>query len=113
MSAILDAAKVHFRDRMSSELQFVEVPEWGTKIYFKASMNFKDQGEVLKLHGDNKPAEAVIMTLILKAMNEDGKKLFKRAHMTEMLTTIDPDIVSRIVTEMSDDEPSVEDAIKN
>jgi len=114
MSAILETAKTHFRDRMSGELQCVEVPEWDAKIYFKPSMNFKDQGEVLKLHGDNKPAEAVIMTLILKAMDKDGAKLFKRAHVTEMMRTVDPEVVSRIVTEMSDDDqPTVEDAAKN
>ncbi len=114
MSVILEAAKVHFRDRMSGDLKCVTVPEWGdANIYFKPSMNFKEQGEVLKLHAENKPAEAVIMTLILKAMDENGAKLFKRANMTEMMRSIDPEVVSRIVTEMSDDEPTVEDAVKN
>lgn len=114
MSTILESAKTHFRDRMSGNLLCVDVPEWGdVKIYFKPSMNFKDQGEILKLHGDNKPAEAVVMTLIVKAMDADGNKLFKRANMTEMLRSIDPEVVSRIVSEMSDDEPTVEDAAKN
>ena len=114
MSAILDAAKVHFSERMARELQSVEVPEWESKIYFKPCMNFREQGEVLKLHSDNRPAEAVLMTLILKARDKDGEKLFKKAHMTEMMLNIDPEVVSRVVTEMSEDEqPTVEDAIKN
>ena len=34
--------------------------------------------------------------------------------MTEMMLTVDPEVVSRIVTEMSDDDqPTVEDAVKN
>jgi len=113
MSAILEAAKVHFRDRMAN-IQSLVVPEWdNTKIFFRPSMNFKDQGIVLKLHGDGLPAEAIIMTLILKSMNEDGSKMFTKSNKTEMLLNIDPEIVSRIVTEMSDDEPTVEDATKN
>ena len=68
---------------------------------------------MLKLHGDNKPAEAVVMTLILKAMDADGVKLFKRANMTELMRSVDPEVVSRIVSEMNDDEPTVEDAVKN
>lgn len=114
MSAIITAAKVHFSERMSG-IRCLTVPEWGdAKIYYKPSMNFRDQGAVLKLHGDNKPADAVIMTLILKAMDKDGKKLFTKSDMTEMSLHIDPEIVSRIVTEMSDDEPvTVEDAVKN
>lgn len=118
MSAILEAAKAQFRDRMSGKLQYSEVPEWQvdgkpTKIYYKPSMNFKDQGEVLKLHAENKQAEAVAMTLILRAMDEDGVKLFKRANLTEMMRSLDPEIISRVVSEMGGDEPDVEDAAKN
>ena len=114
MSAIITAAKVHFSERMSG-FRCLTVPEWGdAKIYYKSSMNFRDQGAVLKLHGDNKPADAVIMTLILKAMDKDGKRLFTKSDMTEMSLHIDPEVVSRIVTEMSDDEPvTVVDAAKN
>ncbi len=113
MSTILEAAKVHFSDRMSGDLKSVNVPEWGTKVYFKSSMNFKDQGIVLKLHGDGLPAEAIVMTLILKSLNKDGSKMFVKADKTELLLRVDPEVVSRIVSEMSDDEPTVEDATKN
>jgi len=114
MSAILTAATDHFRDRMS-RIQSLVVPEWdNTKIFYRPSMNFKDQGIVLKLHGDGLPAEAIVMTLILKAMNEDGSSMFVKADRFEMLRHVDPEVVSRIVSDMSDDdEPTVEDAVKN
>jgi len=103
---------------MSGKLQSSEVPEWivdgnPTVIYYKPSMNFKDQGEVLKLHADNKQAEAVAMTFILRAMDEDGTKLFKRANLTEMMRSMDPEIISRIVSEMGGDDPDMDDATKN
>jgi hypothetical protein len=118
MSAILEAAKSQFRERMSGKLKYSEVPEWlvggePTKIYYKPSMNFKDQGEVLKLHSDNKQAEAVAMTFILRALDEDGARLFVRTNMAEMMRGVDPEIISRVVSEMGDDDPDVEDAIKN
>jgi hypothetical protein len=54
------------------------------------------------------------MTLILKAMYENGKKIFVKSDMTEISLSYSPEVVSRIVTEMSDDEPvTVEDAVKN
>ena len=114
MSTIKEAAKDHFSEKMFG-LGCLTVPEWGgSQIYYKRSMNFRDQGVVLKLHGDNKPADAVIMTLILKALDKDGKKIFTKSDMTEMSLHYDPEVVSRIVTEMSDDEPvTVEDAVKN
>jgi hypothetical protein len=118
MSAILEAAKVQFRDRMSGKLQVSEVPEWivdgePTLIYFKPSMNFKDQGEVLKLHSDNKQAEAVAMTFILRAMDENGTKLFKRANLTELMRSVDPEIISRVVSEMGGDDADIDEATKN
>ena len=114
MSTIKENAKTHFSERMSG-LRCLTVPEWGDgKIYYKQSMNFRDQGAVLRLHADNKPADAVIMTLILKALDKDGKKLFSKSEMTEISLSYSPEVVSRIVTEMSDDEPvTVEDAAKN
>tara|TARA_B110000908_G_C9848449_1_gene268814 strand:+ start:68 stop:412 length:345 start_codon:yes stop_codon:yes gene_type:complete len=114
MSEIKKYAVDHFSERMSA-VRCLTVPEWGgSKIYYKPSMNFRDQGAVLRLHGDNKPADAVIMTLILKAMYENGKKIFVKSDMTEISLSYSPEVVSRIVTEMSDDEPvTVEDAVKN
>jgi len=113
MSAIIESAKVHFTERMS-KINSIAVPEWdNTEIFFRPSMNFKDQGIVLKLHGDGLPAEAIVMTLILKSLNKDGSKMFVKADKTELLLRVDPEVVSRIVSEMSDDEPTVEDATKN
>ena len=117
MSAILDAAKAQFKDRMGGKLQSSEVPEWilegkPTVIYYKPSMNFKEQGEVLKLHSEGKQAEAVAMTFILRAMNEDGVKLFKRANMTEIMLATDPEVISRVVSEMGGDELDTDDAAR-
>lgn len=119
MSKYMEAGKAHFKELVSSEPRCVEVPEWPIdgqpmKIYYKPTMNFKDQGVVLKLHGENKPAEAVCMTLILKAMDADGNKMFRRMDLEEMMRTFDPEIVSRVVAEMSEDDGvTVEDARKN
>jgi hypothetical protein len=118
MSDILDAAKTQFRDRLSSGLSQLVVPEWEvngkpTTIYFKPSMTMKEQGEVLKLANDNKQAESIVMTLIIRAVDADGNKMFKRAHMTELMNQTDPEIISRIVIDMDGDEPDLDDAVKN
>ena len=111
MSLMLEAAKVQFRDRMSGKLQSSEIPEW--VVDGKPAMNFKDQGEVLKLHAENKQAEAVAMTFILRALDEDGKMIFKRANMTELMRSVDPEVISRVVSEMGGDEPDFDEATKN
>jgi hypothetical protein len=119
MNTMLEAGKEQFRDLMSRKLNVSEIPEWLTTdgkpslVYFKPSMNFRDQGEVLKLHSENKQAEAVVMTFILRALDKNGDKLFKRSHLTEFMQSINPEIVSRVVSEMGGDDADMEDAIKN
>lgn len=119
MTDILGDAKSHFRERMTGGLSKLEVPEWADSsgkapfIYYRPSMTMKEQGEIQKFVNDNKQAEAVVMALIIRARDENGDKLFRRANMTEMLNQIDPDVLTRIVTDMSSDDLDVDDAIKN
>ena len=53
------------------------------------------------------------MTFILRALDEDGKMIFKRANMTELMRSVDPEIISRVVSEMGGDEPDFDEATKN
>jgi len=118
MSDILDAAKTQFRDRLSSGLSQLVVPEWEVKgkpivIYYKPSMTMKEQGEVLKLANTNKQAESVVMTLIIRALDADGNRMFRKADMTEIMNQTDPDVISQIVVGMGGDELDLDDAVKN
>jgi len=113
MSELLDVAKAQFRDRMGGALNSVEVPEWNTSIYFKPCMSFKQQGEVLNLASQGKQAEAIALTFILRSLDENGKGLFKRVNMTEIMNQVDPDVISRVVSAMGGDELDVDDAVKN
>jgi hypothetical protein len=73
----------------------------------------KEQGEVLKLANDNKQADSIVMNIIIRALDADGKRMFKRAHMTELMNETDPEILSRIVVEMNGDGLDLDDVVKN
>jgi DNA polymerase III psi subunit len=118
MSDVLNAAKTQFRDRLSSGLSQLVIPEWEINgkpitIYYKPSMTMKEQGEVLKLANDNKQADSIVMNIIIRALDADGKRMFKRAHMTELMNETDPEILSRIVVEMNGDGLDLDDVVKN
>ncbi len=117
---ILDNAKAHFRDKMGGTLRSVSVPEWTNgeaepvRIYFKPSMTLQAQGEILELSQNGKTAEALAMTLITRALNEEGKRLFVKANMTELMRLVDPDIIAEVCSAMSgDDDMTDEDLEKN
>ena len=115
---ILEGAKAHFRDRLAGGLRFIEVPEWGkdgepAKIFYKPSLNFQQQEKILKLSEDGKKGEAIIQALIERALDADGNRIFRQVNRLELMKQVDPEIISRIVSDMSSDEESLEDMEKN
>lgn len=118
--SILDSAKAHFREKLSGGLRYVEVPEWPdkdgepSKIYFKAGLNFLQQEKILSLSDQGKKAEAIVEAFIQRALDADGKPLFRSANRIELMRSVDPDIISRLVGEMSqDDEMDHDEVVKN
>ena len=118
MSAILESAKSHFSQKLSGGLSSLEVPEWEVDgkpsvIWFKPSLNFSQQEKILSLSDQGKKAEAIVEALIQRALDEDGNRIFKSVHRTELMKHTDPEVISRIVAEMSGNDDDLEDASKN
>jgi hypothetical protein len=116
MSKVLQQAKKHFHSLNSGDLQSLEVPEWGTTVYWKVGgLNFAQQSKVIELTNAGKTAEALVEMLILRALDSDGKKMFKPVEKTEIMREVDPNIILKIVTAMGEDDDSVtpEDALGN
>ena len=111
---VLDTAKAHFQTLQDSDMPYIEVPEWGEgneplKIYFRV-MTLKEQDAIYK-HMQDSSLKSLAQTLITRARNEDGTRMFLPRHMTELMTMVDPDVVSRICVEMAGDQEG--DAVKN
>ena len=118
MTDILSRAKAHYRDRLSAPLQYVEVPEWPdekgepTKIFYRSSMTLSEQQEILALNQAGKVGEALIATLIAKALDEDGKKLFKLVNRHEFMRQVDSEVIAQIVSQMNQDEGLTDEQIE-
>lgn len=119
MSDILENAKRHFEERISGQMDYVLVPEWSSnekeplKIYYKP-MNLVDQNKIFKFVREGS-LESLVETLIVRARNEDGSKMFKPVHKTEFMRQVDPRVIERICEAMAtDDEKDYSgDASKN
>lgn len=119
MSDVLNRAKEHFSLRLEEE-KYVLVPEWGTekdgkkiplKIFYKP-MSLKTQDRIFK-HVQAGTLKSLAETLIQRALNEDGSKMFKPVHMTELMGLVDPEVIETIVSEMAGGYPDIEEAEKN
>ena len=101
MSKILEKATAHFREKISSDMKYIHVPEWDAKIYFKSTMTLKEQSKLVELATQGKTVEALVETLIAKARNEDGTKMFVMADKMTFMNEVDPAIIIRIVGELN------------
>ena len=111
---VLAKAVEHFKSR-DNDLKEFHVEEWDTTIYYKPYGSFKEQSAVIQLHQQGKVVEALVETIVAKARNADGSKMFAPAERTILLNSVDPDVIVQIATVLngSDVEYDVEETAKN
>lgn len=116
MSKVLEKATSHFRNQISGEMNKIVVPEWECEIYFKGINSLREEGKLIELAQQGKTVEALVETLITKARNIDGTKMFGLADKMVLMNEVDPQVIIRIVGEMNvanQSLGSVEDVSKN
>jgi hypothetical protein len=116
MNKVLDKATGHFRKKLDEEMKSIFVPEWDCKIYFKTVVTLREQSKLIELATQGKQVEALVESLIVKARNEDGSKMFTFADKPVMMNEVDPNVIIRVVGEInasSDSEQSQETVEKN
>jgi hypothetical protein len=102
VSQILARATEHFRSKVGGEMRMIEVPEWGnTRIYYKPVSTLKEQSKLVELASQNKTVEALVESLVMRARNEDGTKMFTITDKVVLMNEVDPGIIIRIVGDMN------------
>ena len=109
--SILDQATKHFEAKLG-EMKSVKVPEWGTTVFYRP-VTLDEQGVIFGLQNEGKTAEAVAMTIILRARNEDGSKMFRKAEKFEIMHKVDPDVITNAMSEIDLVDEDEEELAKN
>jgi hypothetical protein len=99
---ILKNAKKHFSERRELKGP-IEVPEWGdadtpAEIYYQIP-SMKERSDILAL-SDDKGLESLVMALIIMARDAQGEPMFAKAQKAELMRSVDPDVIMRVVGEM-------------
>ena len=106
--SVLEKAKQHYKSQLAGEIQSIEVPEWETTVYYKSTNNFMAEQKIIQLHTQGKMVEALIETLIQKALDENGNKMFRPADRDILLREVDPQVIIRVCTQInSKEEPNL------
>ena len=100
--SILDRAKTHFEN---IGVQSIEVPEWKdedgkpTVIYWNP-INLFEKNKLFKKSDNLSDVSILADIVVMKALDQDGKKLFKLDDKMDLMTKVDSDVLSRIATAM-------------
>lgn len=114
MNDILDRAKAHYREKRQG-MHEILIPEWESSIWIRNCSNLKEQSQITKYSKDG-DLKALAMNIIIRALDEEGKKIFKPVHVAELMAKTDQDVLIRICAEINGDdenEDTVEEAVKN
>jgi len=97
------------KDFEGTEKQKIEVPEWGDKsgpaiIYF-SPITVADEEKALALCGgaDVSQIELGVQLLVLKAMDEAGKKCFAQADKGDLIQRTKSKTIGRLIAAMGAD----------
>lgn len=101
MSKVLDKATAHFRNKIAGEMRKIHVAEWECDIWVKASSTLREESRVLELSQQGKTVEALIESIIAKARNEDGTKMFGIGDKATFMNEVDPNVIIRIAGEVN------------
>lgn len=112
--SVIQKATEHFRTRIGGDMRSIEVPEWNTKIWFKTASTLKEQSKLIELAQSGKTVEALVETLIQRARNEDGSRMFAMPDKVTLMNEVDPQVIIRVVGEMNEvvNEDSDQEAIR-
>ena len=114
MSKILEQATAHFRNKISGDMKSIVVPEWGdSEIFYKEANTLQEESRLLMLAQQGKTVEALVETLITKARNKDGTKMFKMTDKPTFMNEVDPTVLIRVCGEMNSNNDNLEFVEKN
>lgn len=113
MSKVLEKATAHFRNKIGGEMRKISVPEWECDIWVKNSATLREESKILELSQQGKSVEALVESIIVKARNEDGTKMFSMPDKMTFMNEVDPNVIIRVAAEINNVPLTMDEAEKN
>ena len=101
MSKTLEKIASHYQKAIAGDLEKITVKEWDMDIYCKKTYAFKDEAKVIELQQQGQTVEALVESLIVKALDKDGKKLFHDADRINLMNEADPSVIIKVAGQIN------------
>ncbi len=96
MQRATDNIVKHYQTKINGDLQKLHVEEWDMDIYYRNTYSFQDESKIVELQAKGLVVDALVQSLIVKARDKDGKRLFHDLDMKRLMTEADPAIITRV-----------------
>ena len=111
--SILDRAKAHFE---SQDVKRIEVPEWPDEsgnptVLYSEPFTLSDRKALAKFAKDD-DMEFIVRLVIMKALTEDGEKVFDLSDKPVLMNKVDPVVITRLANQIAAT-PSIEEMSGN
>lgn len=97
----LEKISQHYQKAIAGDLEKIEVKEWDMDIYCRRTYPFKDEAKVIELQAQGKTVEALVESLIVKALDKDGKKIFRDTDRINLMNEADPAVIIKIAGQIN------------
>lgn len=111
---LIDKATGHFEHIIDGGLAGpISVPEWDAEVWYRPTTTLAEESQVIKLTQEGKQTEALVVTLINKARDKNGEKLFDMGDRIKLMNSVDPQIILQIINKMSVQDKKIVDEMGN
>ncbi len=94
--SITDKIAKHYQSSISGDLKKIHVEEWDTDIFCRTTYPLKDEAKILELQTQGKTVEALVESIIVKARDKNGKRLFQDADRIKLMNEADPTVIIKV-----------------
>lgn len=113
LSAI-QKAQGHFQKQLANELKKYRVEEWDLDVHYRMLNSLRTESKIVELAQAGKTVEALVQTIISKALDAEGRPLFTQYDKDTLMNECDPNVVLKLSKVLSGgDLPTVEEIEKN
>ena len=112
--SVRDKAISHYKQRLASKLYKYHVEEWDCDIYYRSTSSMRTESKIMALTQNGKSAEALVESIILKALDKDGNRVFNEGDRPALLNEVDPQVIIKVATVLNNaNADTVEEIEKN
>ena len=101
MTDVMKNITKHYQALVSEDLNKLHVPEWNMDIYYRTTSSFADEKKMIAHQTKGEIVEALIQSIISKARDKQGKKIFSEAHKDQLMKEADPKVLTRVATQLN------------